>query len=91
MRVERVKLKDKSDVAVGGRKIIDALSINEDVAFFRGFQACDESERCRFTAAGGTEKNDEFFVLNFKVKIFDGDDIAETFYDVFKFDMGHNI
>ena len=88
MRIERVALEDHRDVPVFGLDIIDELAINVEFSAGDVFQAGDHAERRGFSAAGRTDKNNEFLVLDFDVDVVDGRHttavhLLETFHDNF--------
>ena len=67
MREQRVTLKYRVHMAFVRRQVIDAFPFEENVSLFRIHKAADDTQRRCFSAAGRTEKGDEFLVVDIQV------------------------
>ena len=72
MGIERIVLEHHGNVPVFGRYIVHQLAANIQFTFCDFFEACHHSERCGFSAAGRSNKNDKFLVSNFQIKLLHG-------------------
>ena len=73
MRIQGVALEDHGDVAILGRYVIDALSVDDKIAVGDLFKTCHHSERRGLAAARRTDEHDEFLVLNVQAEFLYGD------------------
>ena len=74
MGIQRVVLEDHSDVSVLGRNVIDALTVDVQVAARDIFQTGDHAQGGGLAAARRADQNDEFLVLNIQIKGLHGND-----------------
>ena len=71
MRVEGVVLEDHCDVAVLRLYVGDVLIANEDAARVHILKTCEHAQRGGLATTGGTDKNQEFTILNLKIELVD--------------------
>jgi hypothetical protein len=70
-------LKNHRHVAMLWRQIIDALSINKNLAIRRLFQPGDHAERGCFSASGRPKKNNELTIADLQREIVDDRNVTE--------------
>lgn len=70
--IKRIRLKGQCDVSFIGAKVVDDLSIEEDLAFGNILQPCDHAERGALPAPGGPEDREEFPIFNGKTQVPNG-------------------
>ena len=85
MGIKGVVLEDHGDVPVFGLHIIDDLSVDLQGAAGDVFQTSDHPQRGGFAAAGGTDEDHEFLILNLQVEVVDSHDVLVIdFFDMLK-------
>src|SRR5436190_3875703 len=93
MRVERVLLEDKRDVAVLRLDSDHTLALDPDIARIGFLEPGDHPQRGRFAATAGAEQDQEFAVVDPERKIVDrwrGLPL-ELLDDMLEFDLGHDL
>ena len=89
VRVERVRLEDHGDFALGWRDFVDAIAVYEDFSRAYFFEAGDHAQQGRFAATRGPEEDAEFSSFYAEVDRVDDLGCVEVFVDVAKIDGGH--
>ena len=91
MRVQRVVLEDHRDVAVLRLYVVHQFVVDIQLAAGDLLQTGDHSQRRRFTAAGGTDKNDKFLILDIQIESVYGGFLAPMirFYDILQVQSCH--
>ena len=69
MRIQCVVLKNHSDSPVSGSDVVDFFSVYKKFSPCNFLKPRDHTESSRFSAAGGTDKSNEFFFLNIQIKV----------------------
>jgi hypothetical protein len=77
MRVERIVLEHHRDVALFGRNHVDDTVVNADFTGGDRFQPRDHAQERRFSAAGWTDENNEFTVVDTNIYTVDDFDRAK--------------
>ena len=89
VRVERVRLEDHGDFALGWWDFVDAIAVYEDFSRADFFKAGDHAQQGRFAATRRTEEDAEFPSFYAEVDRVDDLGCVEVFVDVAKIDGGH--
>ena len=76
VRVQRVVLEHHGDIAILRRHVVDQLVADVQLTVGDFLQAGDHTQGGGFTAAGRTDQNDEFLVLDFQIEIGNRGDTA---------------
>ncbi|MCY1241320.1 hypothetical protein D9M68_441510 [compost metagenome] len=71
MRIKRVILEHHGDIPILGRQGIDDLVADADLARRNVFKPGQHSQKRRFPAARGADKDHEFAILDFDVHALD--------------------
>lgn len=69
MWIKRVRLENHRDIAVFRRNVVDDPVANQNLAFADFFQTGQATQRRRLTAAGRTNQNEEFLILDFELDV----------------------
>ena len=77
-----IVLEYHADVALGGVDVVDALVVEVEVAAFNAVEACDHTQKCRFSAAGGAEKGEELAFFDVQRQIRDDRIVAVFLHGV---------
>jgi hypothetical protein len=75
-------LKNKGNVALGGRTVIYGFAIKEDGAALLFFQPGDDAQGSRFASAGGAKQHKKFAVGDLKRDLLESRDAPKMFGDV---------
>ncbi len=90
MRVERIVLKHHCDVTFGWFHIVYNAVANRNCAGSDAFKACNHAQKRGLAAAGWTNENDEFTVLDLQRNAFDDFNTAAiALADIIKNDLAH--
>ena len=76
VRIERVVLENHGDVAIFRRNIVDRAAVDGDVAAGDFLQPGDHPQRGGLPAAGRSDEDDEFLIVDLEVGVIDGFDAA---------------
>ena len=87
MREQRIVLEDCIQLTFVGGKVGDVSAFEDDAAFVRRLESCENPERSGFSAAGGAEQCDELVFVNDEIKIVENDLVAEGLGNVVKMDQ----
>ena len=79
VRVQSVVLEHHRDVAVLRSDVVDQLVADEEFAFGDLFQTGDHAQGGGLAAAGRSDEDQEFLVLDLKAEVADGRDAARIF------------
>ena len=91
MRVEGVKLEDKSYVALRWRQVRDVLVVKGDPSAGWIFQSRDHPQCGCFSTSRGTQEDDKFPFVNTQVNTPDCPRaVGVDFLEVLKFEKWHN-
>ncbi len=82
VRIERVGLEHHRDAALGGGQVVDPPAVDAQLAVRDAFQTGDHPQQGRFAAAGRTDENHEFLVVDVEVNAFDHVDRPKGFLDI---------
>ena len=92
MRIERVVLEDKREVAIARVDVVCPLSAEVEVAPSDAFEAGNHAQRGRLAATGGPEQNYELAVADMQVDVIHRLDVGGIgLADVFELDVGHGL
>ena len=69
MRKQCVALKDRVDISLVGRNIVDARTIKKNVTRGGLRKTADDSQRCGFSTTGRAQKSNEFLILNVQIQM----------------------
>ena len=89
VRKQRVALEHHAEVAVARLQIVDHASVDADFARARILEAGDHAQRGGLAAAGRSDEDDEFAVLDGEVQILHRVHRAERFVEIDEFDARH--
>jgi len=87
--IERVILKDHSDVATLWRERAHWVIVEIDLATRWGFQSRNEAKERALAASRGTDDNEEFPRANVKPNAVERDCSTKRFLELFEADSGH--
>ncbi len=91
MGIKGVALEDHGDVAVFRRDVVDNLVSDQNFTFSDFFEASQTAQSRGFSAAGRTDQHQELFVLDCKIEILHGDNVAILFPNMIVRYTCHNI
>src|ERR1700756_429682 len=89
MRVQCKELEYKGDVPVGRAQTLYRLAVDKDIAPVDVLESGYGTQGRRFAAAGRTEQNHEFAVVNVQIKLTNDVVFAEIFLDVAQINIRH--
>ena len=69
--IQSIVLEDHGDVTVLGGHVVDQTAADVQLAFGNLFQTGDHTQGSGLTAAGRTDQNDKFLVLDLQVELLD--------------------
>ena len=78
-----------TEPALRGRNVVDALAVDDQVAFAHGFQPRDHAQQRRLAAAGRPHEDDELAVVNVEINAMDDHRLAVTLDDALHMKGGH--
>ena len=79
MGIESITLENHCNIAVFRSYIVDDLVANQNFTIRDFFEACQTAQGGGFAAAGRTDQHQKLFVLDCKIEILHGDNVAKTF------------
>ena len=82
---QRITLEHETDATFGCRNVVDALSVNVDVAGVGIFQSCDHTEQRCLAAAGRSEQCDQPAFFNAEAYVIRGFKVPIIFTDISHF------
>src|SRR5205085_10452253 len=89
VREKRVGLEDHPHVALVRSDVRDVLAVDDDASLVGTIEACDEAQRGRLAAAGGTEEREELALAERDVDAVERLHSAEVTVQVQQFEVGH--
>ncbi len=90
VRIERVRLEDHREAALGGVDLVDQLAVDEDLAVAHLLEPGDHPQQGRLAAAGRADEDHELAVLDLEVDAVDHLGVAEALDDPMQPQLSHH-
>ena len=90
MRVERIRLEDHGDAALGRRQMVDNVAADADPAGGLVLEPGDDPQKRGLAAARGPEQHDELAVLDVEVDALEDIHLAEGLADGVDLELCHD-
>ena len=84
VRIERVALEHHGDAALGGRHLVHALAVDQEVAAGDRLEAGDHAQQRRLAAARGADEDGELAGIDGEVDAVDDLDVAVPLEDLLR-------
>ncbi len=91
VRIKRVRLEHHGKAALRRRLGSGVAPVDQHLPARGLFEPGDHAQKCRLSAAGGADEDDELTFLDRQVDTLDDLHGAEPFFDRFQLDAGHEI